>query len=70
MGNRESSTKEEDGKPKENDQPRLYQYVDIHGGGDLIPFMWQAKNSNDFSQINELIDSKVGFDFNYDFWQT
>ncbi|KAL3984588.1 Ankyrin repeats (3 copies) family protein [Acanthocheilonema viteae] len=59
MGNRESSTKEEDGKPKENDQPRLYQYVDIHGGGDLIPFMWQAKNSNDFSQINDLIDSKI-----------
>ncbi|VDN94906.1 unnamed protein product [Brugia pahangi] len=59
MGNRESSTKEEDGKPKENDQPRLYRHVDIHGGGDLISFMWLAKNSNDFSQINELIDSKI-----------
>ncbi|CAG9536206.1 unnamed protein product [Cercopithifilaria johnstoni] len=59
MGNRESSTKEEDGKTKTNDQPRLYQYVDIHGGGDLIPLMWQAKNSNDFSEINELIYSKI-----------
>ncbi|EFO14019.1 hypothetical protein LOAG_14505 [Loa loa] len=59
MGNRESSTKEEDGKPKENDRPRLYQYVDVHGGGDLISFMWQAKNNNDFSQINELIDLKI-----------
>uniref|UniRef100_A0A0R3RSQ5 ANK_REP_REGION domain-containing protein n=1 Tax=Elaeophora elaphi TaxID=1147741 RepID=A0A0R3RSQ5_9BILA len=59
MGNRESSTKEEVRKPKEKDQPRLYQYVDIHGGGDLIPFMWQAKNNNDFTQINELIDSKI-----------
>lgn len=61
MGNRESATKEEDGKPKEHDQPRLYRHVDIHGGGDLIAMMWQAKNNNDFSLINELIDSKVTF---------
>lgn len=67
MGNGESSTKEEDGKPKENDQPRLYQYVDIHGGGDLISFMWQARNTNDFSQINELIDSEVPLHFFYYF---
>ncbi|VDK82946.1 unnamed protein product [Litomosoides sigmodontis] len=59
MGNGESSTKEEDGKPKEKDQPRLYQYVDIHGGGDLISFMWQARNNHDFSQINDLIDSEI-----------
>ncbi|OZC12227.1 hypothetical protein X798_00748 [Onchocerca flexuosa] len=49
----------DDGKPKEKDRPRLYQYVDIHGGGDLISFMWQAKSSGDFSQINELINSKI-----------
>uniref|UniRef100_A0A915PIL6 ANK_REP_REGION domain-containing protein n=1 Tax=Setaria digitata TaxID=48799 RepID=A0A915PIL6_9BILA len=59
MGNRESSTKEDDGKPKGSDQPRLYRYVDIHGGGELLPAMWQAKNSGDYSQIDELIDSKI-----------
>lgn len=63
MGNSESSTTDgEGGIRKQNDDVqnyKLYRFVDMHGGGELIPWMRYAKNSGDYSIIDEFIAAKV-----------
>ncbi|MFH4977998.1 hypothetical protein AB6A40_004707 [Gnathostoma spinigerum] len=63
MGNRVSSEKEGEGIKKQKvdseDYHKLYRLVDMHGGGELLPWMRYAKNSGDHSIIDEFIESKV-----------
>ncbi|VDK60739.1 unnamed protein product [Gongylonema pulchrum] len=62
MGNSESTEKVEDGIRKQRTSesiPKLYHFVDIHGGGELIPWMRYAKDTGDSSIIDEFIATKV-----------
>ncbi|VDM98521.1 unnamed protein product [Thelazia callipaeda] len=59
MGNRKSLAREEDGKPKQKCYNQLYRYVDMHGGGELLPWIRYAKDNGDFSLIDELLDTKI-----------
>lgn len=62
MGNKESSTAEGDGNRKqEKPIPKLYHFVDMYGGGELIPWMKYAKKTGDSSIIDEFIETKVLF---------
>ncbi|VDM40306.1 unnamed protein product [Toxocara canis] len=63
MGNSESTESQGlGGVGKQNDDDdkyKLYRFVDMHGGGELIPWMRYAKNSGDSSIIDEFIETKV-----------
>lgn len=62
MGNTESSKIEGDGTRKqEKPMPKLYHFVDMYGGGELIPWMKYAKKTGDSSTIDEFIETKVYF---------
>ncbi|CAJ0581972.1 unnamed protein product, partial [Mesorhabditis spiculigera] len=38
---------------------QLYRFVDMHGGGELIPWMRYARTSGDHSIIDEYLDTKI-----------
>lgn len=69
MGNTESSSAEGEGTRKqEKPVPKLYRFVDMYGGGELIPWMKYAKDTGDSSMIDEFIETKVRcriFSINY-----
>uniref|UniRef100_A0A915Q646 ANK_REP_REGION domain-containing protein n=1 Tax=Setaria digitata TaxID=48799 RepID=A0A915Q646_9BILA len=65
MGNAESSRTEGDAIRKQKKSgPALYRFVDMCGGGELIPWMKYAKNTGDSSLIDEFIETKLK-DFMY-----
>ncbi|CAG9540766.1 unnamed protein product [Cercopithifilaria johnstoni] len=65
MGNAESSGQEGDGiRKQQKATPKLYHYVDMYGGGELIPQMKHAKTTGDSSIIDEFIETKLK-DFMY-----
>ncbi|VBB33935.1 unnamed protein product [Acanthocheilonema viteae] len=60
MGNGESSGTEGDGVRKQGKStPKLYQLVDMYGGGELIPWMKHAKKTGDSTIIDEFIETKL-----------
>uniref|UniRef100_A0A8R1Y174 ANK_REP_REGION domain-containing protein n=2 Tax=Onchocerca volvulus TaxID=6282 RepID=A0A8R1Y174_ONCVO len=60
MGNGESSGTEGEGARKQNkSMPKLYRFVDMYGGGELIPWMKYAKDTGDSSIIDEFIETKL-----------
>lgn len=63
MGNSESAENQGLGGPgkqtDEGEKHKLYRFVDMHGGGELVPWMRYAKNSGDYSIIDEFIETKV-----------
>lgn len=60
MGNKESSAAKGEGSRKKRKQnPRLYHYVDMYGGGELIPWMKYARETGDSSIIDAFIETKV-----------
>uniref|UniRef100_A0A1I7VQW6 ANK_REP_REGION domain-containing protein n=1 Tax=Loa loa TaxID=7209 RepID=A0A1I7VQW6_LOALO len=60
MGNAESSTAEGEGTRKQGKPvPKLYRFVDMYGGGELIPWMKYAKDTGDSSIIDEFIETKL-----------
>lgn len=56
--NEKTSKKNEEGV-RGNKKAKLYSYVDMHGGGELIPWMRYARETGDYSIIDEFIDTKV-----------
>ncbi|VDM09879.1 unnamed protein product [Wuchereria bancrofti] len=65
MGNVESSAAQGEGTRKQGKPtPKLYRFVDIYGGGELIPWMKYAKDTGDSSIIDEFIETKLK-DFMY-----
>uniref|UniRef100_A0A158Q850 ANK_REP_REGION domain-containing protein n=1 Tax=Elaeophora elaphi TaxID=1147741 RepID=A0A158Q850_9BILA len=67
MGNAESTRVEGDGgRKQEKPTPKLYRFVDMYGGGELIPWMKYAKETGDSSIIDEFIETKLK-DFMYNF---
>uniref|UniRef100_A0A915BMB3 ANK_REP_REGION domain-containing protein n=1 Tax=Parascaris univalens TaxID=6257 RepID=A0A915BMB3_PARUN len=69
MGNSESAENQGVGGPgkqtDEGEKHKLYRFVDMHGGGELVPWMRYAKNSGDYSIIDEFIETKVVKEFMY-----
>ncbi|VDO26587.1 unnamed protein product [Onchocerca flexuosa] len=60
MGNGESSGTEGEGARKQKkSMPKLYHFVDMYGGGELIPWMKYAKDTGDSSIIDEFIETKL-----------
>ncbi|VDK63058.1 unnamed protein product, partial [Anisakis simplex] len=63
MGNSESNENQGLGgmgkAGDESNKYKLYRLVDMHGGGELVPWMRYAKNSGDYSIIDEFIETKV-----------
>ncbi|VDN94168.1 unnamed protein product [Brugia pahangi] len=65
MGNVESSAAQGEGTRKQGKStPKLYRFVDMYGGGELIPWMKYAKDTGDSSIIDEFIETKLK-DFMY-----
>ncbi|VIO98414.1 Uncharacterized protein BM_BM5691 [Brugia malayi] len=65
MGNVESSAAHGEGTRKQGKStPKLYRFVDMYGGGELIPWMKYAKDTGDSSIIDEFIETKLK-DFMY-----
>ncbi|VDN05297.1 unnamed protein product [Thelazia callipaeda] len=67
MGNTKSSEGVDDVLRKQKiseSRPKLYDLVDVHGGGDLIPWMRYMKHTGDSSIIDEFIETKLK-DFMY-----
>ncbi|KAK0410592.1 hypothetical protein QR680_005218 [Steinernema hermaphroditum] len=66
MGAAESSNKQEEGHARRLDDKeyRLYSLVDLHGGGELIPWIRHALHKGDHTHIDRCIEEKLK-DFMY-----
>jgi hypothetical protein len=55
---------EKNGENGKNRQ-KLYKLIDMHGGGELIPWMKYARNTGDHAIIDEYLDTKVDLNYIY-----
>ncbi len=67
MGNRESAEKApttavlaDQRRPDDDSTYTIYNLVDQHGGGELIPWMRFAIKTGDETMIDEYLETKVG----------
>lgn len=44
---------------EDSDVQQLYKLVDMHGGGELLPWMKYTKQTGDHTVLDGLLDSKV-----------
>ncbi|VDD85581.1 unnamed protein product [Enterobius vermicularis] len=62
MGNRESANNDAEGVKKQKDEDvskAIYKLVGLHGDGELIPWMRFAESTDEYSNLDVLIDTKV-----------
>ena len=44
---------------KNEELPKLYELIDLFGGGKLVNLMKEAINTNDYSKVDECIQNEV-----------
>lgn len=62
MGNRESANNDAEGVKKQKDEDvskAIYKLVGLHGDGELIPWMRFAESTDEYSNLDVLIDTKA-----------